>query len=228
MDSVALAVTEPIARSLLACQPALLRRARSLVGYRDAEDLVQSTFERALHSLGDFVPGTNMQAWLRRIMFNLSVDEWRRGRRLMSASADVEAVAAPDAEPPPPWDDFSSEDVQRAVRTLSPRFRQVFELFHQWGLSYSAIAGQLQLRAGTVGTRLMRARLEVRETLVAWRRELGPHGAPPEAQAPPASAQKTPLLAVGRRRPDERSRPTLRPSRSVAAAGSSRRALAVA
>src|SRR2546421_2015879 len=69
------------------------RVARRLVGSREeAEDLVQQTYERAFRSWRQFTPGTNMRAWLLRILTNLNIDRGRRQQRSpQTTSLDTEA-----------------------------------------------------------------------------------------------------------------------------------------
>ena len=123
-----------VSRAIADCRQALLRRATCVVGRTDAEDLVQDTIERALRNLDKFVAGTNVQAWTHRIMMNLAADRWRRGKRGAGTTIDPETLAAPAAEERPEWETLSREQVRAAVRALSPRLRQVFELHYEWGL----------------------------------------------------------------------------------------------
>src|ERR1044072_1400555 len=69
------------------------RVARRLVGWREeAEDLVQQTYERAFRSWRQFTPGTNLRAWLLRILTNLNIDRGRRQQRSpQTTSLDTEA-----------------------------------------------------------------------------------------------------------------------------------------
>ena len=119
----------------------LRQRARQLVGREAADDLVQSTVEKALRNLHAFQPETNMLAWLRRIMSNLMIDEWRRQRRrTLACLGDVEArptASGNAAEPPPqaPWEQLTLEDVLRVMPRLSRHVRPVFAL-HLEGLSF--------------------------------------------------------------------------------------------
>ena len=145
----------------------LLSQARKLLGAESAEDLVQSTMERALTSLGQFDPSSNLGAWLRRIMTNLMVDEWRRmRRRKMMPLTDFPALEGDsDGWSAEPWEQLTIEDVLKAVPQLAQPFREVFELHQRGRLSYREIAVQLRLRPSTVGTRLLRARQHLRGIL---------------------------------------------------------------
>jgi RNA polymerase sigma-70 factor (ECF subfamily) len=158
---------DQLSRNIAACRPGLLFRARRLVGPGDADDLTQSTIERALSHIDDFQPDTNLFGWLRRIMFNLSVDGWRRRKAQLPCLVDPDDLPTPAADEQPAWAGLTRADVRGAARTLSPPFRRVFELHHEWGLSYAEIGRQLRIPTGTVGTRLMRARHQVRAALSA-------------------------------------------------------------
>jgi RNA polymerase sigma-70 factor (ECF subfamily) len=157
-----------LTRAIAAHRSELLRGARQLVGPADAEDLVQSTIERALGRLATFRPDTNLLAWLRRIMGNLSVDTWRQQARQPRCSLDDSfPVAAAAPEPPAIWEAFTAADARAAAATLPDKLRDVFELFANHNLSYAEISRRLRVPVATIGTRLMRARLAVRKRLEA-------------------------------------------------------------
>jgi RNA polymerase sigma-70 factor (ECF subfamily) len=176
-----------LAHCIAACRPELLRSARQLVGGSDADDLIQNTMERALEHATTFQPETNLLAWLRRIMSNLTVDGWRRQNRCPTVALDEgrEYSAAPP-DPSQPWLELTAADLRAAVAQLPPRFREVFELHNDRGLSYHDIARRLNIPLGTVGTRLLRARLHLRasltETLAA-----GPRAAVQQVATAPVS-----------------------------------------
>ena len=166
MRSVAPASTAHLSRALADCRPDLLRAARQLVGAVEADDLIQSTLERALLHIGTFRPETNLLAWLRRIMSNLTVDNWRRHHRFPMASLEQgREFPTPAPDPVEPWQSLDAADIRAAVEQLPERFRVVFELHHEYQLPYAEIARRLQLPPGTVGTRLLRARGHLRKLL---------------------------------------------------------------
>src|SRR5205809_5957310 len=77
----------------LALSDQVYRVARHLVGSRDeAEDLVQETYARAFRSWRSFTPGTNLRAWLLRILTNLNIDRGRRVQR----SPDIQPLEEGD------------------------------------------------------------------------------------------------------------------------------------
>jgi RNA polymerase sigma-70 factor (ECF subfamily) len=165
-----------------------------MIGRESAEDLVQSTIERALTNLAQFDSTTNLYAWLRRIMTNLMVDEWRRmRRRQLMPLTDFPAPAdqGPDAWSPEPWEHLTAEDVLKVVPALAPPFREVFELHQRGRLSYREIAVRLRVRPSTVGTRLLRARQHLRGLLSAsLEARPGPLARPPVSIRPCGAARQ--------------------------------------
>jgi RNA polymerase sigma-70 factor, ECF subfamily len=146
--------------------------ARALVLTRDPEsarDLVQDTLLKALSSLHSFAPGTNMAGWLMKILVNLFIDRYRRRAAqplLVPLCENVLAVpAGPDREPPPLSARVSSEQLHAAFDELAPPFREAYRLRIVDKLSYEQIAERLNIPVGTVGTRLARARQQLRRIL---------------------------------------------------------------
>jgi RNA polymerase sigma-70 factor, ECF subfamily len=134
-----------------------LRLCRSQI---EADDLVQETLLRALAAWAHLMPGTNTRSWLLSILHHLFVDRCRRSK-LEGVQLSVEAFAprlpAPEREAEPTWARLEVAEVERAVDTLAPPFRDVYRL-HAAGRSYDEIASALGIPRATVGTRLRRAR----------------------------------------------------------------------
>lgn len=136
----------------------------------DAGDLVQDTFERALRRREQYVPGTNLRAWLCTILHHLFLDRVRANNRGPShAPLDEVAVAAPERESEPAWAALTRDDVVAAVARLEPEFRSVYELHSLEGVPYQEIASRLGIPKATVGTRLARARRKLRDLLMPAR-----------------------------------------------------------
>src|SRR5215471_10778415 len=144
----------------------LLTYARLLTRERTAaEDLVQDTLERALRAASRFRSGTNLRAWLMRIMRNLFTDRCRRSALLRN----VTAQAVPDVEVQAPAANYldlvSMADVDAALQEIGPRHREIFLLAYVKRMPYGAIARQLSISPSTVGTRLWRAKAKLRRAL---------------------------------------------------------------
>ena len=153
---------------------------------QDAEDLVQETYLNAFRSLDRFEEGTNLRAWLFRILNNAFISQYRRRKRRPSSSIEdvteyylydhlVEGGAAPRPENPEQevLDRIGDEGVLRALEDLPVEFRQVELLADVEGFSYREIADILNIPIGTVMSRLYRARRRLQKVLWQEAQELG-------------------------------------------------------
>jgi RNA polymerase sigma-70 factor (ECF subfamily) len=146
------------------------RVARRLVGTREeAEDLVQETYARAFRSWQSFTPGTNMRAWLLRILTNLNLDRGRRVQRtpdmqpleegdyyLANKLAAAEGEQALDQERV--VERLSQDGVVSALSEVPHDFRDVLVLVDIGEFSYAEAAQILDVPLGTVMSRLHRGR----------------------------------------------------------------------
>jgi RNA polymerase sigma-70 factor (ECF subfamily) len=153
----------------LALSDQVYRVARHLVGSREeAEDLVQETYARAFRSWRSFTPGTNLRAWLLRILTNLNIDRGRRVQR----SPDIQPLeegdyflynkleesgdGLPDEERV--VERLSQNDVVNALSSVPHDFRDVVVLVDIGDFSYADAAQILDIPVGTVMSRLHRGR----------------------------------------------------------------------
>ena len=155
------------------------RVARRFVGSREeAEDLVQQTYERAFRSWRQYTPGTNMRAWLLRILTNLNIDRGRRVQRSpQTTSLDTEAgdyflynqleAQVPEANPDEDrvLERLSQDSIVDALAEVPHDFRDVVVLVDIGEFSYADAAQILDIPIGTVMSRLHRGRRILKKNL---------------------------------------------------------------
>lgn len=144
--------------------PALERRAYRMCKDRhDARDLVQETLERAWRHRARLPTALPPRAWLMRVLTNLYLDRIKRRRIALDPAIRVEELV----DEPAPAPRFTAQDARDALAGLPRGLRDVLEAHDLGGLRYREIADRLAIPAGTVGSRLVRARDELRRRLVA-------------------------------------------------------------
>ena len=161
----------------LALADQVYRVARRLVGSREeAEDLVQETYARAFRSWRSYTPGTNMRAWLLRILTNLNVDRGRRIQRSpqtqpleegdyylankLASSAGEEALEQEQVV-----ERMSQDSIVKALAEIQPQFRDVVVLVDIGDFTYADAAQILDVPIGTVMSRLHRGRRALKQKL---------------------------------------------------------------
>jgi RNA polymerase sigma-70 factor (ECF subfamily) len=153
------------------------RVARRLVGSREeAEDLMQEAYARAFRSWRQFTPGTNLRAWLLRILTNLNIDRGRRSQR----TPDTQPLEEGDyylynrleaADGGAPTDEervverLSQDDVVDALAEVPHDFRDVLVLVDIGDFSYADAAQILDIPIGTVMSRLHRGRRILKQNM---------------------------------------------------------------
>jgi RNA polymerase sigma-70 factor, ECF subfamily len=149
---------------------ALYRRAYALSGHAsDAWDLVQDTLERAMNHLPAAISREGLNGWLHVTLRNLFVDRARTARRYphVPLPEDLTAGGAPDQCALAAWRAIEEVELLAAVRRLDPRLRQVYLLHAHQRLPLKVIAATLGVPPATAGTRLFRARRQIRRALLS-------------------------------------------------------------
>jgi RNA polymerase sigma-70 factor (ECF subfamily) len=142
----------------------------------EAEDLVQETYVRALRSMGNLPPDSNLKSWLFTILRNIWINQLRKRRaapNMIELDVDERTADLAVETSKDPYALFVSkteqEWVREAIGQLPVEFREIIILREYEGLSYQEIAGLLHCPLGTVMSRLARARSKLRTLLpAAW------------------------------------------------------------
>jgi RNA polymerase sigma-70 factor, ECF subfamily len=153
----------------------------------DAEDLVQETYLRAYRGFGGFKDGTNLKAWLYKILTNTFINTYRAKKRRPEETEfdDVEdfgiygrlrGIEAADASRTPETevlDAMPDEVVKEALESLPEQFRMAVLLADVEGFSYKEIADIMDVPIGTVMSRLHRGRKQLQQRLWEFARDRG-------------------------------------------------------
>ena len=161
----------------------------------DAEDLVQETYLRAYRGFGGFQEGTNLKAWLYRILTNTFINRYRAKKRrpeetefddvedfyLYRRLGGLEEARAGRSAEDELMDLFPEQEVKDAVESLPENFRMAVLLADVEGFSYKEIAEILEIPIGTVMSRLHRGRKALQKRLYDFAAE---RGLAPEHESP--------------------------------------------
>jgi RNA polymerase sigma-70 factor (ECF subfamily) len=153
----------------------------------DAEDLVQETYLKAYRAFHTFQQGTNLKAWLYRILTNTFINAYRSKKRKPEQSdiediedlylyrrlGGLEAAAAGRSAEEEVLDHITDTDVKAALESLPDNFRMAVLLADVEGFSYKEIAEILDIPIGTVMSRLHRGRRALQKALFEFGMERG-------------------------------------------------------
>jgi RNA polymerase sigma-70 factor (ECF subfamily) len=149
----------------------------------DAEDLVQETYAKAYDKFHQFRPGTNLKAWLYRILTNSYINRYRKQQRRpdeVSADADpdfslydriAESTVAPTEDQV--LAQLTDVEVKQALSALPEQFRIAVYLADVEGFSYAEISEIMDTPIGTVMSRLHRGRSRLQKALYTYARQRG-------------------------------------------------------
>ncbi len=151
----------------------------------DAEDLVQETYAKAFNAFHQFRPGTNLKAWLYRILTNTYINSYRKKQRQPAqqmteeiedwqlAAAEAHTSSGLKSAEVEALEHLPDSDVKAALASLSEDFRLAVYLADVEGFPYKDIAEIMGTPIGTVMSRLHRGRRQLRELLSDYARDRG-------------------------------------------------------
>jgi RNA polymerase sigma-70 factor (ECF subfamily) len=177
---------EAFAQEAMQFAPQLYNAALRMTRNRsDAEDLVQETYLRAYRGYGNFEEGTNLRAWLFRILTNTYINSYRSKQRRVQetdlndvedlylyrriANVDLASRSAEDTL----FELFTDDEVKAALESLPESFRLPVLLADVEEFSYKEIAEMLSIPIGTVMSRLHRGRKAMHKALADYATERG-------------------------------------------------------
>ncbi|MGE3270412.1 MAG: sigma-70 family RNA polymerase sigma factor [Chloroflexota bacterium] len=153
---------------------------------QDAEDLVQETMLRAYRFLDRFEPGTNLRAWLFKILTNTYINRYRKASSEPRVDSlddseelslyrylDSEAASRGGNVEAQVLDHFAEEDIKAAIEALPSQYRITVLLADVEGFSYNDIAEITNVKKGTVMSRLFRGRRLLQKALIDQAKSAG-------------------------------------------------------
>ena len=182
------APTEDFEAGVLAQLDSLYRTALRMTNNpQEAEDLVQETMLKAFRFAHTYQPGTNLRAWLFRILNTSAINRYRKQAThptptslpegeefyLYNQIRDLSGQELSQGAEEEVLNQYLDEDVYKALNDLPPNFRMAVILADIEGLSYKEIAEALQIPIGTVMSRISRARRQLQKSLWQYAKERG-------------------------------------------------------
>jgi len=159
--------TDQFSTDLLALEESLNRFAYSLTSNEsDAKDLVQETFLKALVYKEQYEDNTNLRAWAFAIMRNTFINNYRRNVKHATTfdSSDNQFLINSKPDQLTPESSYSANEINSKIDSLDPEFRIPFKM-HTSGYKYKEIAESLNLKIGTVKSRIFFSRQKLMDGL---------------------------------------------------------------
>ncbi|MBT8218494.1 MAG: RNA polymerase sigma factor [Bacteroidia bacterium] len=137
----------------------------------DAQDILHDGFIKVYRNIDKYKPGTSLTAWIHRIMVNTSIDFYRKAIR--RRTDDLEQAFHISSWEVDVISKCSEKDILKAVQSLSPAYRAVFNLYVIEGYPHKEIANILNITESTSRSNLVKARIRLKELLAPIYSEYG-------------------------------------------------------
>ena len=163
--------TQEFTHQLTSMSDHLERFALSLTSNpEDASDLTQETYLKALTNKDKYTEYTNFKAWIFTIMKNTFINNYRRSVRentTFDNTADLYYLnSSQSSSVPTPESEYSADEIINTIDRLDDEFKIPFRMHHE-GYKYKEIADELDLKIGTVKSRIFFSRKKLMDALVA-------------------------------------------------------------
>ena len=160
--------------NLVSLENNMMKFALSLTAdYTRAEDLVQDTYIKAITYKDKFVDYTNLKAWVFTIMKNTFINNYRRSVKqntIIDGSRDLYFLNLPQGSGfISPESNYSANEIEEVIDSLEDGFKIPFRM-HLQGFKYKEISGKLDIKIGTVKSRIFFARKKLMEILTDYRK----------------------------------------------------------
>ena len=137
----------------------------------EAKDMVQDGFIKVFSSLEKFEGNGSLEGWIRRIMVNLSIDQYRKKKHTVDLDLEnskhyVEESAEEDDEHEPDIYDFQPHHIVEAMQQLTPVYRTVFNLYVFENFSHQEISEKLGISLGTSKSNYSKAKKNMKKILI--------------------------------------------------------------
>lgn len=128
-----------------------------------AEDILHESFIKVFRSIHKYKPNTALNAWIKRIVVNSAIDQYRKNARNRHADiSETSHMIAPNIDA---HSRCSEQEILLCVQALSDRYRTVFNMYVMEGYSHGDIAQKLQISESTSRSNLAKARAKLRDLL---------------------------------------------------------------
>jgi len=129
----------------------------------EAEDTLHEAFIKIFKSIEQYKIGTSLYSWIRRIIVNTSIDQYRKRSR--RRTEDLDTAYDLSSNQPGAVSTATEKEILRCVQRLTPTYRNVFNLYVMEGYSHREIGEQLGISESTSRSNLVKARAKLREML---------------------------------------------------------------
>jgi RNA polymerase sigma factor (sigma-70 family) len=126
-------------------------------------DILHDGFIKVFKNIDKYQVGTSLNAWIKRVMVNTSIDYYRKETR--RRSVDIEDAKSLASDNPDALSDISAEEIIHLLQHLSPAYRSVFNLYVIEGYSHKELAEMLNITESTSRSNLVKARTKLKELL---------------------------------------------------------------